>query len=157
MASEKDVACCCVGCAPWQGGGAGPSGRQDSLGDLDEQAIWQEIEKRQKLEQQEQEQAAAAGSSRAAAQQAAPVAAEPAAAALPDVDAVQAAAAARLPPEPAAGGCRVAFRLPDGSRVQRNFNSSDTVAALQVGVGAGWSLCSVLRLARHAGSHSTLH
>jgi hypothetical protein len=27
----------------------------------------------------------------------------------------------------------VAFRLPDGSRVQRRFNTTDTVAALQVG------------------------
>jgi hypothetical protein len=37
-----------------------------------------------------------------------------------------------LPPEPASGGCRVAFRLPDGARVQRNFSNIDTVAALQV-------------------------
>lgn len=120
-----------------QGGGAGPSGRQDSLGDLDEQAIWQEIEKRQKLE--EAAAAAGAGSSQAAKQQPAAVADAPAApaaaaaaAAAPDVGEVQAAAAARVPPEPAAGGCRIAFRLPDGSRVQRNFNTSDTVTALQV-------------------------
>jgi hypothetical protein len=46
---------------------------------------------------------------------------------------VQAAAAARLPPEPGAGGCRIAFRLPDGSRLQRTFNTTDSVAALQVG------------------------
>jgi hypothetical protein len=109
---------------------------RESLDDLDEQAIWQEILKRQK---QEDAAAAAGTSSQAAATQ--PQAAPPAAAAeaappapaAADVDAVQAAAAARLPPEPASGGCRVAFRLPDGARVQRNFNSSDTVAALQVG------------------------
>jgi hypothetical protein len=64
-----------------------------------------------------------------------------------DVAGVQAAAAARLQPEPAegaAGSCRVAFRLPDGSRVQRRFNTSDTVAALQVG-GTHWfhALCDV--------------
>lgn len=108
---------------------------RESLDDLDEQAIWQEILKRQK-----QEDAAAAGtSSHAAATQphaAAPppptTEAEPPAPAAVDVDAAQAAAAARLPPEPASCGCRVAFRLPDGGRVQRNFNSSDTVAALQV-------------------------
>jgi hypothetical protein len=63
-----------------------------------------------------------------------------------DVAGVQAAAAARLPPEPAegaAGSCRVAFRLPDGSRVQRRFNASDTVAALQVG-GAHWFRASAI-------------
>jgi hypothetical protein len=120
------------------GGGAGFSGRQDSLGDVDEQAIWQEIEKRQKLEEAAAAAAAATGSgssSQAAGKQQQPAAAAAAPAAPPaalDVDALQAAAAARLPPEPAAGGCRVAFRLPDGSRVQRNFNTSDTVTALQV-------------------------
>jgi hypothetical protein len=96
------------------------------LDDLDEEAIWQEIQKRQKQE-------AAAGSGTATRQPAAAAPAAAAAAAAVDVDAVKAAAAARVPPEPASGGCRVAFRLPDGSRVQRNFNTSDTVAALQVG------------------------
>lgn len=130
------VLCLCVLCfLQGGGGGAGFSGRQDSLGDVDEQAIWQEIEKRQKLEEAAAA-AAGSGSSQAAAtkqQQPSAAAAAPAAppAAL-DVNTLQAAAAARLPPEPAAGGCRVAFRLPDGSRVQRNFNTSDTVTALQV-------------------------
>lgn len=46
------------------------------------------------------------------------------------VEDVQAAAAARLPAEPSEsdpGYARVAFRLPDGSRLQRRFNKTDTV------------------------------
>ena len=44
---------------------------------------------------------------------------------------VQEEAAARLPPEPTDGNsCRVAVRLPDGSRVQRSFSRSDPVQVL---------------------------
>lgn len=112
--------------------GAGGNGNRDSMDDVDEAAIWQEIQKRQKQEAAE----AAEGSSRRPAHQ--PAAAGEAPAAAPDVSTVQQAAAARLPPEPAAGSegsCRIAFRLPDGSRVQRTFNTSDTVATLQVRTG----------------------
>lgn len=128
---------CCVPCMPWlQGGGAGA---RESLDDVDETAIWQEIQKRQKHEAAA---AAAAGTSGGGSgqpstqqqQAAAEAPAAAAAAAGPDVAALQQAAAERLPPEPAAGAdsCRVAFRLPDGSRVQRNFSKADTVATLQV-------------------------
>lgn len=47
--------------------------------------------------------------------------------------ALQKAAAARLPPEEEAtgpGACRVAVRLPDGSRLQRRFLQSATVASV---------------------------
>ncbi|KAF6256723.1 hypothetical protein COO60DRAFT_1702203 [Scenedesmus sp. NREL 46B-D3] len=110
----------------------------DDMDDLDEEAIWAEVQRRQR-ESDAAEAAASSGGGAATAaaqhqqQQPAP-APEPEAAAAVDVAAVQAAAAARLPLEPAegaAGSCRVAFRLPDGSRVQRRFSTTDTVAALQ--------------------------
>ncbi|WIA31804.1 hypothetical protein OEZ86_002672 [Tetradesmus obliquus] len=131
-------------------GGPGPAAgdeSDDDMDDIDEEAIWAEVQRRQR--DSDSAAAAAAASSgggagttpaAAAAQQQQPAAAAtaapepPAAAAAVDVVAVQAAAAARLPPEPAegaAGSCRVAFRLPDGARVQRRFNTTDTVAALQ--------------------------
>uniref|UniRef100_A0A383VHQ7 UBX domain-containing protein n=1 Tax=Tetradesmus obliquus TaxID=3088 RepID=A0A383VHQ7_TETOB len=130
-------------------GGPGPAAgdeSDDDMDDIDEEAIWAEVQRRQRDSDSAAAAAAAssgggAGTTPAAAQQqhsaaAATAAPEPpAAAAAVDVVAVQAAAAAaRLPPEPAegaAGSCRVAFRLPDGTRVQRRFNTTDTVAALQ--------------------------
>jgi hypothetical protein len=129
------------------------------LGDVDEQAIWQEIEKRQKLEQE----AAASGARQppAAEAPAAPPAAEAPTPAAVDVDAMQAAAAARLPPEPAAGGCRIAFRLPDGSRLQRTFNTADSVAALQVGGGLVKTpddcVVAVLMLAKDCRASTDVH
>jgi hypothetical protein len=128
------------------------AGASASFDDVDEEAIWREIHQRQQEEERRQQAGAAEPSLRS--QPAAPglsaVHASPkntaAALATPeqqpaagssgvDVQLLQAAAAGRVPPEPpegAAGSCRVAFRLPDGSRLQRRFNSTDTVAALQV-------------------------
>lgn len=106
--------------------------------DLDEEAIWQEVQRRQREEERTKAEAAAAATSRqqpaaAAKQQQSSLAVAPSTAV--DIGAVQSAAAARLPAEPAEGAassCRVAFRLPDGSRVQRRFSHTDTIAALQV-------------------------
>jgi hypothetical protein len=66
---------------------------------------------------------------------------------------VQAEAEAALPPEPAegeAGACRVALRLPDGSRLQRRFLASAPVAQLfsfclarlpEAAAGRAFALC----------------
>lgn len=87
---------------------AGPGENDDAGNALDEKAIWEELARRE------------------------------AAAKRPPPEQVAAEAMARLPPEPAPGsggastGCRVAVRMPDGSRAARLFDGSrDTVAALR--------------------------
>ncbi|KAF8070998.1 PUX7 [Scenedesmus sp. PABB004] len=147
MTEDEQLALALAMSAEQQPGGSGSGGGGGEVAmeeELDEEAIWREIQRRQ----QEEDAAAAAGAAGGGGQAGAPTAAAPAAAAAApaqpapaepaagavDVPALQAAAAGRLPPEPAdgaPGSCRVAFRLPDGRRVQRRFNASDTVAALQ--------------------------
>lgn len=135
-------------------GRGSPTSAADMDDDIDEGAIWQEVQRRQREEERVKAEAAAAGSH----QQQAAIGAPPqqflqqptpqqslqqlsARDQAVDVGNVQAASAARLPAEPAAGAagsCRLAFRLPDGSRVQRRFNSADTIGALQVIILGGY-------------------
>ncbi|EFJ41718.1 hypothetical protein VOLCADRAFT_98325 [Volvox carteri f. nagariensis] len=91
----------------------------DELDDLDEAAIWSQIQ----------------AAERAAATAAAGGTGAGATAAVKDKtpEEVAAEALARVPPEPPAGdseACRVALRMPDGSRVTRSFRRTDTVRAL---------------------------
>ncbi|KXZ56917.1 hypothetical protein GPECTOR_1g827 [Gonium pectorale] len=89
--------------------GVGGSGGDADLDDLDEAAIWEQI---QAAERQKAAEAASSNKS---------------------PEELAAEALARVPPEPADGdpeSVRVALRLPDGRRLQRRFRGSDSVRAL---------------------------